>query len=87
MFRKGHWVQPKHNNGIRDQGLKQQLLRGNGNVNEARRQTIVLEVVKLAAWISNRIRKMSVKTLWRNWPPPLLKKRLPIAEEREMYMV
>jgi hypothetical protein len=44
-------------------------------LNEALRQTLRLEV-KLAAGYSVRIRKMSVKTLWRSWPTPKRKKRL-----------
>jgi hypothetical protein len=41
-------AQPKCNNGIRDKGLKQQLRLGRkGNINEALRQTIVLEIVEL----------------------------------------
>jgi hypothetical protein len=44
------WTQLKFSNGIRDRGLKQQLLlRSKGNVSETLRQTIVLEVIKLAA--------------------------------------
>jgi hypothetical protein len=43
---------------------------------EALRKTLELEVVKLASETSVRIVKMSVKTLYRSWPPPKRKKRL-----------
>jgi hypothetical protein len=33
-------------------------------------QTRELEVAKQAVESSVRLRKMSVKTLWRSWPPP-----------------
>jgi hypothetical protein len=76
MFWKRRWKQPKFNNGIRDRGLKQQLrLRRKGNVNEALKETIALEVVKLAASSS------VTKTLWRSRPPPKRKKRLLAAYE------
>jgi hypothetical protein len=43
---------------VRDRGIKQQLLLGgNKTLNEALRQTIGLEVVKLAIGFSARIRK------------------------------
>jgi hypothetical protein len=55
-------VQVKCNNDIRNQGLKKQLCLGNKKthkryVNEALRETTVLEVAKLAAWFSVRIKK------------------------------
>jgi hypothetical protein len=36
----------------------------------------VLEIVKWTVGSSVRIKKMSVRTLWRNRPPPRWKKRL-----------
>jgi hypothetical protein len=85
MCGKRRRVQPKHKNGIRGRGLKQQLwLGGKENVNKALRQTIVLDVAKLAVGSSIRIWKMGVKTLRRSRPLPMLKERLPIAEEPEM---
>jgi hypothetical protein len=65
------------NNGIRSQGLKQQLHLGNNETfYEALEQTIELEIVKRTIAYSVRIRKTSVKTLWRSRPPPKRKKRL-----------
>jgi hypothetical protein len=67
-------------NSVGDQSLKQQLRLGSKrNVNEPLRQTIVLEVIKLTARSSVKVPKMSVKTLWRSWPPPKRKTRLLIA--------
>jgi hypothetical protein len=55
-----------------------------GDVNKALKQTIVLEVINLAARSSIRIPKMSVKALWRSWPLPKQRKRLPTAGVAEM---
>lgn len=64
-------MQPKFNNGIRDQGWKKQLGLGTKETfHEALRKTLGLEAVKLAAGSSVRIKKMSIKALWRSWPPP-----------------
>jgi hypothetical protein len=77
-FQKRRRKQPKFNNGIRDRGLKQQLRLGSKeNFKEALERTIVFKIVKLAAGSSVRIKKMSVKTLWRSRPPSKRKKRLP----------
>jgi hypothetical protein len=85
MFEKRRQTQPKFDNGIRDRGRKEQLCLGcKGPVEEAVRQALVLEFVKLAAGSSVRIRKMSVNTLWRSWPPPKRKNQLPTAVEPEM---
>jgi hypothetical protein len=78
------WTQPKFNNGIRHRGLKQQLRLGSkGNVNEALKQTMGLEV-KLGVGTSVRFPKMSVKTLWKCLSPPMRKKILPTARMPEM---
>jgi hypothetical protein len=63
-------MQPKFNNGIRDRGWKNQLGLGTKETfYDALRKTLGLDAVKLAAGSSVRIRKMSVKTLWRSQPP------------------
>jgi hypothetical protein len=81
-FEKGRQTQPKCNNGIRDRDLKQQLTLGSkGDINEIFRQILRLEIAKKIARFSARIRKMSVKTLWRSRPPSKRKKRLQTAEE------
>ncbi|PNF26376.1 hypothetical protein B7P43_G17900 [Cryptotermes secundus] len=51
-----------------------------GNVNEPFKQALMLEIVKQTVWSSIRIPKMSVKTLWRSWPPPKRENRLPTSE-------
>jgi hypothetical protein len=57
-FSKNRRAQSKCINGIRDRDLKQQLrLRIKGNVNEALRQTMVLEVVKRIGGPSVTIKK------------------------------
>jgi hypothetical protein len=64
------------NNGIRNQGLKQQLCLGSKEIFYAvLRQTTGLEFTNRIARSSIRIPKTSVKTLWRSWPPPKWKKR------------
>jgi hypothetical protein len=47
-------MQPKCNNGIRDQGMKQQL-GSKGNVNETFRQALMLEIMKRTVGSSIRI--------------------------------
>jgi hypothetical protein len=70
----------EHSNSIRHCGVKQQLLLGSkGTVNETLRQTLELKIAKLAVRSSTRLRKTSVRTLWRGWLPPKWKKRLPTA--------
>jgi hypothetical protein len=57
-------VQKRH--GARDAVIKDQLHLGTEvTFYEALGQTVGLEIVKLAAWSSMRIRKMSVKASWR----------------------
>jgi hypothetical protein len=57
-FDKRRCVQPKCNYGIWDRGMKQQLRLGsNGNINEALRQIIELEIIKRIIGSSFRIRK------------------------------
>jgi hypothetical protein len=46
-----------------------------GNVNETFRETLGLEIVKRTAGSSARIRKMSVRTLWKGRLSPKQKKR------------
>jgi hypothetical protein len=68
-------------NGIRDWGIKWQLLlRGEKTINEALRQTLKLEVVKLLVGLLSGFRK-PVTALWRSRAPPKRKKRLPAAYE------
>jgi hypothetical protein len=64
-------------NGIRGWIRRQQLwLESTGNVNETFRETLGLEIAKRIAGFSVRIKKMSVRTLWRGQlPPPPQKKR------------
>jgi hypothetical protein len=87
MIEKRHWALQKCNNGITNRDLKQQLFLGNKkklnkrNANETLRQTIMLEVVKLSAGSSAKIRKIRVRTFWRSRPPPKRKKRLLAAYE------
>jgi hypothetical protein len=67
----------KRNNGIRDRGLRRELCLGSKEIfYEALGQINRLEVVKRAVESSVRLRKMSVKILWRSQPPPKRKKRL-----------
>jgi hypothetical protein len=60
---KRHRAQQKCYNGIRNQGLKEQLRLGNKkmlnkrNVNKALRQTVVLKVMKLAVGSLSRFKK------------------------------
>jgi hypothetical protein len=57
-------------NGIRDQGVKLQLCLGSkGNLNEVRRQTVELKIIKRIVGSSVGIRKIIVKTLCRSCPP------------------
>jgi hypothetical protein len=69
MFRKRHWVQPEFNNGIRGQGLKQELCLGSKKAREVLGQTIVLEIAKRAVEFSTVLRKISIKISLRNRPP------------------
>jgi hypothetical protein len=75
-FEKRRRVQTKCKNDIRNRSLKQQQRlenkkrHNNRNVNKALRRTIGLEVVRLSVGSSSRIRKLSVKTLWRSRTPP-----------------
>jgi hypothetical protein len=83
-LRKRCWAQPKCNNDIRDQGLRQQLCLGsNKTFYEALGQIIGLEVMKQAVEFAIGLQKMSVKTLWRSQPPPKGKKRLHTAKQPE----
>jgi hypothetical protein len=64
------------NNGIRNQGLKQQLCLGSKEIfYEALGQTTGLQIANRMARSSIRTLKTSVKRLWRSWPPPKWKKR------------
>jgi hypothetical protein len=61
-FEKRCQVQPECNNGIRDRGLKEQLHLGSKRAfNKTIRQTLALEVVKLAARSSIMTPNMSVE--------------------------
>jgi hypothetical protein len=65
-FGKKHWVQPECNNGIRNRDLQELLrLESKGKVNKTFRETLGLEITKRTAGSSIRIRKMSVRALWR----------------------
>jgi hypothetical protein len=76
-FEKRLWAQRKRNSGIRDRGLRWGLHLGSRETfYEALRQIISLEVAKQAVKSSVRLRKASVKTLWRSQPPSKQKKRL-----------
>jgi hypothetical protein len=67
-------------NGIRDRGIKQQiLLGGKKTLNEALRQTLGLEVSTLTVRSSIELRKTSDRVLWSSQPPPKRKKRLPVV--------
>jgi hypothetical protein len=64
-------ARPKRNKGIRDLGLRRELHLGSKETfYEALGQIIGLEVTKQAVEFSFGLQKMSVKTLWRSWPPP-----------------
>jgi hypothetical protein len=75
-FGKKRRANPEGINGIRIQGIKELLgLGSKGNINKTFRETLELENAKRIAGSSDRIRKMSVRTLWRGRPPPKRKKR------------
>jgi hypothetical protein len=62
-------------NGIRGRSRRQQLrLESTGNADETFRETLQLEIAKRIAGTSIRLRKMSVRTLWRGRLPPKQKK-------------
>jgi hypothetical protein len=68
-------------NGIRDRGIKQQLfLGGQRTLNEALKQTLVLEVLKLAVGFSIRLRRTSDRAWRKSWSPPKRKKRLSASQ-------
>jgi hypothetical protein len=68
---------PESSNGIRNQGPGQQLrLRKERISGRIFGNTIGLEIMKRTVWSPVRIRKMSVRTLWRGRPPLKRKKRL-----------
>jgi hypothetical protein len=68
---KGRRALPKRNSGIRDRGLRWELHLGSKETfYEALRQNIGLEVAKRAVEFFIGLWKISVKTLWRSWPPP-----------------
>jgi hypothetical protein len=59
----------------RDRGIKQQLLLvGKRTLKEVLKQTLVLEVVKLAVGFSVRLQEISDRALWKSWPPLKRKK-------------
>jgi hypothetical protein len=64
-------------NGTKDRGIKRQLRLGSKRALKTLTKTQELDVVKLAIGSSIWLRKTSVRTLWRSWPPPKRKKRLP----------
>jgi hypothetical protein len=62
MVEKRCWKGLEYNSGVRDRGMKQHLCLGSKEAfYEALGQTIGLEIVKLAARYSARIKKISVK--------------------------
>jgi hypothetical protein len=68
---------PATGNGLRGRRRSYELILENKEMfHEALGQTIGLEVVKYAVGSSVRIRKTSVKTLWRSRPPPKRKNTL-----------
>jgi hypothetical protein len=70
-FKKRRRARPKRNSAIRERGLRLELcLQSRETFYEAFGQIIGLVVVKRAVESSIRLRKMSVKTLWRSWAPP-----------------
>jgi hypothetical protein len=76
-FRTRRWAKPEGVNGIRNQDSRQQLgLENTENVNETFKETLGLEITKRIAESSIRIRKMSVRTLWKDEPHPKCKKKL-----------
>jgi hypothetical protein len=77
MFGKRCQAQLECNNGTRNRDLKEQLCLGSKgkNVTETFRETLRMEITKRIAGASVRIRKMSVRTLWRGRPPLKQKKR------------
>jgi hypothetical protein len=62
---------------VGDPDIKRQLLLGaEKTVNETLRQALELQAIFPAA----RPGKTNVRTLWRGWPSPKRKKRLPTAD-------
>jgi hypothetical protein len=62
---------PECNNGIKNRGLKERLLLGSKRaLSKIFRHTVELEVAKQIVTTSIRLQKMSVRTLFRGWPPP-----------------
>jgi hypothetical protein len=72
-------------NGIRDQGIKQQLLLGGKKTLEAFMQTLEVEAVKLTVRLSIRFWKTSDRALWRRRTPLKRKKSLPTAYVLALY--
>jgi hypothetical protein len=68
----------KFNNGIRGQGLKQDLHLGSKKtLYDSFGQIHELEVVKGAVGFSTGLQKVTDWILWMGWPPPRRKKRRP----------
>jgi hypothetical protein len=79
-FEKRRRTRPECNNGIRDRGIREQLVLGcKKTVNEVLRQTLGLEIANRIVGSFIKLQRTSVWTLWRGRSPPKRKYRLSTA--------
>jgi hypothetical protein len=71
MFKKRRRMHPECNNGVRHNGVKQHLLLGKKeNCEQDTQADPRTGDCKPSSQVSTRVRKMSVRMLWRGWPLP-----------------